>query len=267
MNCRICNSDELKLFYEQGDRNQFRFYKCKNCGLVNLDLIGLNLHDHQEQYVERFVHPIDPKYEKGAHQAYQFIKKYVPGKGDYLDIGCGRGSVLYFAQKDGWNVKGLELSPVFAEFVRNRLKIEVTVSDFLKYDNPAEKFDLVSLRHVLEHLPDAIMALRKISDLLKLEGYAHFEFPNINSITHKLKRFLTKSGIVKKKYKSSYSPGHCNEFSKKTFVYLLSLTGFILVRWETYSFKPLNDWIYNRIKVGTKARAIVRKIYELDDIA
>jgi hypothetical protein len=40
----------------------------------------------------------------------------------------------------------------------------------------------------------------------------------------------------------------------------LKLTNFELVRWETYSNKPFTNFIYNRIKIGTKARAIVRKI-------
>jgi 2-polyprenyl-3-methyl-5-hydroxy-6-metoxy-1,4-benzoquinol methylase len=260
MHCRICNSNNLKLFYQQGNKNQFKFYKCKDCGLINLDLTGLEITEHQHQYFERFVPPHDYEEEKGAYHAYRFIKKYVPVGERYLDIGCGWGRVLYFARKDGWKVKGIEISPQYAEYVQDRLNIEVDVADFLQYENPGEKFDLVSLRHVLEHLPDSLLAMKKINELLKDNGYAHFEFPNINSVSHRLKRFLSRSGIHKKKYSPTYKPGHCNEFSKKTFIYLLNKTGFQLIRWETYSFKQFNDFIYNRIHIGTKARAIVKKV-------
>src|SRR4030042_5015314 len=260
MYCRICNCKKLKLFYCQGNNNQFRYYKCKNCGLVNLDLTGLEITEYQHKYYGRFIPPKDYEEEKGAREAYDFIKKYIPLKGRYMDIGCGWGRLLYFARKDGWEVKGIEISPQYAEYVRNRLNFEVDVADFLQYQNTGEKFDLVSLRHVLEHLPDSLLAMNKINGLLKDKRYAHFEFPNINSASHKIKRFLTWVGIYKKKYNEDYFPGHCNEFSKKTFKYLLDKTGFQLLRWETYSFKPFNDFIYNRIHLGTKARAIVRKI-------
>jgi len=259
MNCRICNNDKLNLFYEQGDKNQFKFYKCPKCGLVNLDLSGLKIDDHQGKYFARFKHIENYENEKEAKAAYQFIKKHIPVKGSYLDVGCGGGSVLYFAKKDGWQVKGLEISPDYAKYVHDTLQVEVYVADFLKFENIVEQFDVVSLRHVLEHLPDSILAMNKISALLKKGGYGYFEFPNINSISHRIQRFFSNMKLHKKKYLNSYQPGHCNEFSKKTFCYLLKLTNFELVQWETYSFKPFTNFIYNRIKIGTKARAIVRK--------
>jgi SAM-dependent methyltransferase len=260
MNCRICNNDQLNLFYEQGDKNQFKFYKCPSCGLVNLDLSELKIDEHQGKYFARFKPIENYENEKGAKAAYQFIKKYVPIRGDFLDIGCGGGAVLYFAKKDGWQVKGLEISPDYAKYVRERLQVEVYVADFMKFDNTDEQFDVVTLRHVLEHLPDSILAMNKISSLLKKGGYGHFEFPNINSLSHRIQRLFSNIKLHKKKYSESYQPGHCNEFSKETFCYLLKLTNFELVRWETYSFKPFTNFIYNRIKFGTKARAIVRKV-------
>ncbi|KPK87686.1 MAG: hypothetical protein AMS27_01765 [Bacteroides sp. SM23_62_1] len=260
MHCRICKSNELTLFYSIGDNNQFKYYKCEKCGLVNLDLTGLKIAEHQHQYFKRFKPKADYDKDIRAIQVYRFIKKYVPGKGKYLDIGCGGGNVLYQARKDGWEVKGIEISPPFAEYVRERFNIEVDIADFMEYDTTKEKYDLVSVRHVLEHLPDSLLAMRKIYELLKDDGFAHLEFPNIKSITHRLKRFLSVTGIHKKKYGPSFLPGHCNEFSKATFVYLLNKTGFQLIRWETYSFKPLMNNIYNRVHIGGKARTIIKKI-------
>lgn len=260
MNCRICNSDKLNLFYEQGDRKQFKFYKCQQCGLVNLDLSGLKITDHQTKYLVDIKPVVDYEKEFKAKASYQFIRKHVPLTGSYLDIGCGNGALLYFARKDGWQVKGLELSADYAEYLREKLQVEVIVADFLELEEQSEQYDVVSLRHVLEHLPDSILALNKISALLKPGGYGHFEFPNINSISHRIQRFLSNTKLHRRTYSSSYQPGHCNEFSKKAFCNLLKMTNFELVRWETYSYKPVTNFIYNRIKIGTKARALVRKI-------
>lgn len=259
MECRLCKSQDLKLFYKQGDKLQYKYYKCKKCGLVNLDIADFPITESQIKYYNNFT-PVD-NYENKfkAKEAYNFIKKYVPIKGSYLDIGCGDGSLIYFALKDGWKAEGLELVPEYAVYVSNKLNIKVETANFLDFEGDIEQFDLVSLQHVLEHLPDSILALNKISALLKSGGYAHFEFPNINSITHRFQRFLSKLKLLNKKYPASYKPGHCNEFSRGSFEYLLKMTNFKLIRWETYSYKPLSNFIYNNIKFGTKARAIVQK--------
>ncbi|MGM0552073.1 MAG: class I SAM-dependent methyltransferase [Bacteroidota bacterium] len=259
MNCRLCGSRSLKLFYHQGNAHQFKFYKCTNCGLVNLDLAQLNIADHQTKYTDALKPIKDYNKEIGAITSYRFIQKYVPFRGSYLDIGCGNGALLHFARQDGWQVKGLEILPQYARYVRETLDIDVDVADFMDYDKANEQYDLVSLRHVLEHLPDSVLALEKIKALLKRGGYAHFEFPNIQSISHRFQRFLSRRKLAKKHYKPDYQPGHCNEFSKQSFTYLLQQTGFELVRWETYSHKPLSNFLYNRWHIGTKARAIVRK--------
>jgi SAM-dependent methyltransferase len=260
MKCRLCNNEPLELYYIQGDKDQFNFYKCTHCGLVNLDLENLHITESQQKYADQFTPPQDYEKEQDAWEAFKFAAKYTPGKGRYLDIGCGSGAVLYFFKKDGWQVKGLELSPAIAGHVRKHLDVDVDVANFLEYKNTDIKYDLVSLRHVLEHLPDSMLAMNKISNLLKSNGYAHFEFPNINSLTHRLQRFRNKFKVLRKKYKPGYAPGHCNEFSKSSFKYLLKETGFQLVRWETYSFKPVPDFIYNHFHFGTKARAVVKKI-------
>ena len=263
MNCRLCGSPDLKYLYSVGYKDKFDYYRCKSCGLVNLDLRGLNFAEHQKQYFDRFVPIQDYEKEAGARQAYRFIRKYVPVKGRFLDIGCGSGGVLYFAIKDGWRVKGLEISPEFAEYVSNRFHIEVDVANFLEYETGDEKFELVSLRHVLEHLPDSRLAMTKISKFLVEGGYAHFEFPNINGIAMRTRRFLKRIGIRRPNFHPDFKPGHCNDFSKNTFLYLLEITGFKLIRWETYSFKPLKNLIYNHIHTGAKARAIVQKVKEI----
>lgn len=259
MECRICGSKDLSLFYMQGSQEQYKFYKCANCKLVNLDLSNVEITENQAKYVERFIKPIDYEKQKGALEAYQFVSKYVPGKGKFLDIGCGNGNVLYYFKKNGWKVKGLELSPVIAKYVEQNLNIKVDVVNFLEVKEFPEKYDLISLRHVLEHLPNSILAMNKISGLLKKSGYAHFEFPNINSLTHEIQRIKNKVGL-NKKYDPSYVPAHCNEFSKHSFEYLIKKTGFKIIRWETYSSKIITNLIYKLFHIGSKARVIVQKI-------
>jgi len=144
-----------------------------------------------------------------------------------------------------------------AKKVTEELGIEV--ANFPEYKNITPEFDVVSLRHVLEHLPDSIAAMNKISGLLKNKGFAIIEVPNIESIVMKFQRFFNRINIIKKKYSANYVSGHCNEFGIEAFKNLLQKTGFCLIEWETYSKKPISNFIYNKIKTGAHMRCLIQK--------
>lgn len=259
MRCRLCGSDDLTLYYTQGNADQFRFYRCGKCTLVNLDLEGLNHLESQEKYATEYPDPADPHVNRGSFASYEFIRKHLTTPGRFLDVGCGNGALLARAKEDGWDVHGLELSSFLAGKVRERLGIEVDVADFLEYEAAAGQFDLVSLRHVLEHLPDSKLALSSINRLLVPGGHALLEFPNIEGISFRMRRALQRSGLHRKTYAPDYQPGHSNEFNRASFSWLLGITGFELVVWETYTYTSIKNFLYNHIPVGTKARALIRK--------
>jgi SAM-dependent methyltransferase len=178
-----------------------------------------------------------------------------------LDIGCRNAGLLFFARNDGWQVRGLELSAATAKSIRADTGIDVAVGDFLSYEgNDAGTYDVVVLRHVLEHLPDSILAMEQIGRLLKPNGQALLEFPNTASAAYLVKRFLKNRGLRNKKYSKEWRPGHCNEFCRKAFIFLLEKTGFELVDWHTYSNKPVTNFFYRLVPIGSKARALVRKV-------
>jgi len=216
----------------------------------------------QEKYARNYLDPLDESISFNYTQSlsYTFLKAHIPGPARMLEIGCGNGRLLHLARQDGWTVCGLELSPFLAGSVKQRLGIEVTVANFLEYRNEgSERYDVVVLRHVLEHLPDAKGALRSIGALLADSGCAFLEVPNVDALEFRLKRWLRKTGLRRRVYPATYRPGHCNEFCRESFEYLLNETGFELVVWETYSCHPFPNFIYHRIPIGNKARAIIRK--------
>ena len=58
--------------------------------------------------------------------------------------------------------------------VRERIGLEVTAADFLEFDPPPgelEAYDVVCLRHVLEHLPDAHAAMTRVRALTRPGGF------------------------------------------------------------------------------------------------
>jgi 2-polyprenyl-3-methyl-5-hydroxy-6-metoxy-1,4-benzoquinol methylase len=259
--CRLCGGSDLSLHYTLGNDGRFRYYKCANCRLVNLDLAaGLD----QTQFNQEFHDPtVDSSgWDKMIDATFAFLVRHVPDARSLCDVGCGNGRLLLLGRDAGWRVLGLELESHVAARTASKLGVDVIAGNFLDYEPPrehAESYDVVCLRHVLEHLPDSRLAMRRLSELLRPGGHAVLEFPNIDGLDKRLKRFLVNAGLHHRRFREDFVAGHCNEFCRNSFEYLLDKTGFRLIRWETYSKKPLTNWVYNRVHVGNKARALVQK--------
>jgi len=258
--CRLCGSEDLMLWMTDGHDVNLNYYKCGNCTLWNYDL---DCGTDQTQYTEVYVSPEDSSHEFNDHllASWNFLRRHTDKPGTIMDIGCGSAGLLYLARKEGWQVRGMELSAKAAHDIAEDQDIDVIVANFLEYDNPDnDKYDVVVLRHVLEHLPDSLLAMNQIGDLLKDSGLALLEFPNTRSVSYKIKRFFKNRGMRNKKFSVDWRPGHCNEFCRESFTYLLKQTGFELVIWHTYSNKPFANAFYRVFPMASKARALVRKI-------
>ena len=98
-------------------------------------------------------------------------------KGKLLDIGAGTGDFLVVAKKNGWQITGIEPS----EKPRN-IAIQKGVS-FV--NNLAELednfFDVITMWHVLEHVPDLEFQIKELKRLIKPNGTILIAVPNFNS--------------------------------------------------------------------------------------
>ena len=257
--CRLCGGDQLRPWMLEGRNRDLVYYRCADCKLWNYDLdCGVD----QTQYTANYVSPADPEDRDNRNnlRSWRFFRRYLQAPGTMLDIGCGNGAFLYFARQEGWQVRGLELSDSAARAIREDQGIDVDVASFLDYDGDADsRFDVVVLRHVLEHLPDSRLAMLKIAALLKDDGVALLEFPNTGSVGYGWKRLLKNRGLRNRKYAADWRPGHVNEFCREAFEYLLQKSGFDLVEWRTYSNKPFANAVYRFFPVASKVRAVVRR--------
>lgn len=257
MDCKLCGARELPLFYTQGDRRQYRFYRCPRCRLVVYDTrAGVS----QEKYLLQEVDPeADTRQNRGHRQTYAFIRRYARPPGRMLDLGCGDGTVLWRARRDGWEVEGVELFAEQAAMVQRTHGFPVTASDIHAYHGAAGAWDVVVLTHVLEHLPDPLGALVKIRTLLSTQGVGVLEFPNIDAFDARLRRFLARVGVHRHRYAPTYTPGHVQEFCRASFDFACARAGLALVVWETYAVNPVKYALYRRLPIGNKARVLVRR--------
>ncbi len=120
---------------------------------------------------------------------YQLVKKYSlrkkvrlisrinSGPGSLADIGAGTGAFLEAAKKKGWEITGVEPNAQAREASGKRAVIlEESVSNL-----EGKQFDVVTLWHVLEHMPELENTINKISNLVKPGGYLIIAVPNYNS--------------------------------------------------------------------------------------
>lgn len=108
---------------------------------------------------------------------YLILKNNINFKSSLLDIGCGTGSFLTFMKKKGFKVYGVENNSKARSFcLENNLETLATEASL-----PNDNFDLVTLWHVLEHLPNSEKSIATYRELLKKDGLLLIAVPNFQS--------------------------------------------------------------------------------------
>ncbi|MHA7844390.1 MAG: class I SAM-dependent methyltransferase [Winogradskyella sp.] len=97
-----------------------------------------------------------------------------------LDIGCGTGDFLETAKKTQWNVVGVEPDEKARKIANS--KTNDSVFDIQHLETLKENsFDVITLWHVLEHLPNLDMQVKLLKRLLKPNGTLVIAVPNFKS--------------------------------------------------------------------------------------
>jgi SAM-dependent methyltransferase len=109
-----------------------------------------------------------------------------PAPGAILDVGCGRGLMLAELARRGWRAVGVEMSDTASRHAREVLGLDVRVGDLADCQFPSASFDVVTLFHVLEHLPDPDAALAEARRVVRADGRLLVEVPNFGSLQSRL---------------------------------------------------------------------------------
>lgn len=231
--CPLCKSEQNTLF----DRRLFRGLSvsnriCQTCGLVfqsprmtDIERAAFYAAEYRQLY-QGWEEP-DAKdlavQGKRAESLLAFCQACgLPGVRRYLDIGSSAGLLLQtFQQAYGCQVVGVEPGEAYREFTRqNGLDVVPSLEEL----KPAEwahmvslaRFDLISLAHVLEHLPDPIGYLSDLREaFLEQDGWLLVEVPNLYA-------------------HDSFEVAHLVSFSAHTLRQTLSKAGFEIVALEVH---------------------------------
>lgn len=94
-----------------------------------------------------------------------------------LDIGCGTGDFLKVAAQHDWSIKGIEPNEKARDIANSKLHDKVYNVEMLEELTP-QSFDVITLWHVLEHLPNLQDNIKIIKRLLKPNGILIVAVPN-----------------------------------------------------------------------------------------
>jgi GT2 family glycosyltransferase/ubiquinone/menaquinone biosynthesis C-methylase UbiE len=170
------------------------------------------------------------------------IVEFLNVKDRCLDIGCGWGAFLENAKSYGFTPRGIEITKKGADFAKEKLNIDATSEQFLDTPFDDNYFSLVTLNHVLEHLPEPKEALDKIFNILLPDGMFCGIVPNINSLC---------SNFMQEGWEWLDADYHYVHYSPNTLKEQLEKAGFIVEKIYTVS----GD--YNRQQLGD----VIKKFY------
>ncbi|GAB2495227.1 class I SAM-dependent methyltransferase [Algoriphagus taiwanensis] len=117
-----------------------------------------------------------------ARKVLRQAKSIVPNAHRLLDFGSGKGQFLAVAKALGWDGLGIETEAQRAQFAQEKYGVRVLTSLYTEGKIEAGNFDLITLNHVLEHLPDPISLLQElIQNNLAEKGILYLEVPRADS--------------------------------------------------------------------------------------
>lgn len=190
--CSLCTKDETDLVLtKQG----FSIVKCCNCGFVyvnprveNGQLTSIYRHDYfsNKDYGYVSYEQEERLREKNFERWLKDADKYVPKVAQVLalDIGCAAGYCLKLMNANGWKAKGIELDE---EIAKNLQQQGFNISKSLLGDFKTEdRFSVITLFDVIEHIPDIDKAFSKLHSLLTDDGVVIMVTPNHDSLQRKL---------------------------------------------------------------------------------
>jgi 2-polyprenyl-3-methyl-5-hydroxy-6-metoxy-1,4-benzoquinol methylase len=149
------------------------------------------------------------------------ISQIAPGS-RLLEVGVGGGEFSAVAKEFLFDVTGLDIRPKYAEAVSRMLSISVFTEDFQKFHSD-ERFDVLVMGDVIEHMQDPVGAIRKAHSLLAEQGVLWISTPNFESAF---------SMVMKEADAMWRIVEHLNYFSFRSLKKWLDIVGFDVVNYN-----------------------------------
>jgi len=236
--CKLCNSDKIEKIFEVEDypvivgvvqkedadkilKMKISIGQCLNCGFVMQ--IGLLSDEELKMIYDNFYSFPSPALSGIGTKAAQDFRAFIYEnsnlkKGKVLEIGCFDGYFLSLLKNDGFEVYGCEPSGG-ADIAISEFNIPVEKEYYRDGIYDEKFFDMVAMRHLLEHIEEPVKFLKSVYRIINDSGYLSVEVPDIKS--------SMKNGVI-----GNFSHQHVSYFSSTSLNNILELVGFEVIKME-----------------------------------
>jgi SAM-dependent methyltransferase len=206
------------------ERDGRRIISCDKCGYNHV--VPMYSEDELEKFYENVYSESTPSFL--WHEKVENIQR-LKKAGKVLDIGCWEGHQLEHFMKVGWKCAGTELNKKAANIATSKgIEVhQISIRElFCRFED--EKWDVINVAYILEHIPNPIDFLINLKDRLEDDGIIIVEVPNEFSPFQLA--YITENKI------DPYwiaLPDHLNYFNKHGIENLVKKTGFSIIHGET----------------------------------
>lgn len=187
--CPLCSSPE-RLADVIVSKHGVDVVRCRKCSMVYTNRIAQARHAlftfTNERTAASFAsHQAVAAYSQLARRKYAYYlqeAECLARPGMLLDIGCCVGDFMVAGRARHWQPVGIDASEHFAAIARRKgfeVRTEVFPDELSL--QPGERFRMISLLDVLEHLHDPVNALKSLMPHLDGDGILMIQVPNFDS--------------------------------------------------------------------------------------
>lgn len=240
--CPTCGEGPTKRVGLRGGRHQrdqngveTAIVSCDQCGLLfpqpfPIPLDPQRLYGDPSEYFA--MHDLDTKVAGYRKLVRELLARSGSKPCSLLDIGAGRGDLLYAARLEGCDdTVGLEFSHAMIQFAKKRFDIELLekTAEALAEERPGS-FDAVVLNAVIEHVHDPLSLMRSVAKLCRPRALIYIDVPRephlLTVVANAWNKLRGRDAVLN--LQPTWPPFHVYGFNPQALRALLSKTGFVV---------------------------------------
>jgi SAM-dependent methyltransferase len=268
--CNLCGSSRFSVLFDAGVAQVNRIVKCGDCGLMyanpherppDVELIK----EWDAAWVLEHTRTTSRwRLEKESLQVrdYRTTRKLLaqkfPAHGTLVEIGSGLGCLLSFFREDGWNTIGIEPNAGLCLFAQQEFDLTIKRGTLFDARLPSACADVVTMIHVIEHVPDPMSIFREVHRVLRPGGWFVVETPRYDTLMFR---------IFGRRERSLSCDGHIYFFTTRTLARMATTAGFRIVRTDYVGRSLTFDRLLYNLGVMTKSSAAQRGLGKVSTLA
>ena len=258
--CALCGAQTCVPVYRdrvRGFEQQFIIVRCAQCGLLRVasqptpDEIARYYENYESHFIGarvRSPHEMERLARRDADEIERLLSvlRFGDRTPRVLDTGCGQGHLVAECARRGWGAwGGAEVSQRRVASLRSRIpRAQFIAGSLPELHLPQGYFDVVTMKHVLEHVAQPARALDAVRRSLRPEGMLLCEVPDVGYLRIRLRK------------RPMVNQLHLWHFTPRTVRRILEQAGFRVLRTRyrderAYS-SPLSRVLLRRLQVSAE---------------